>query len=282
MPDHDNAAQVVETPLGKISYHVAGEGPALFLLHGSGPGVTGMENFAGNLAFYATRFRTYVPDLPGYGRSDPHADGIDRTPASLLAMMDALGIERASFIGNSYGGGVASQFAAAYPERTERIVMIGGVGYNLFSPFPNEGINLLSAFVEDPTRERLRQWLHSMVYDRSIVTDEMLDRRLAQALEPTTRATTQRVYSAASLAAITKGASGLAGLERLGYMGRIQCPALLTWGRDDRVSQMDRAILPMQIIPDCQVHIFPRCGHWVMIEAKEEFEAATMAFLAPR
>ncbi len=275
-------AQTVDTPHGKLSYHVVGDGPALFLLHGSGPGVTGMENFAGNLPFYATRFRTYVPDLPGYGASDASPDGVDRTPEAILAMMDALGIERASIIGNSYGGIVASKFAAAYPDRAERIVLIGGLGYNLFAPFPNEGINLLSAFAEDPTADRLRQWLHSMVSDRSVITEEMVERRLGQALEPKMRTTMGQMYSRASLDMITKFASGAAGIKGLAYLGDITCPVLLTWGMDDRVSQMDRALLPMRIIPDCQVHLFPRCGHWVMIEAKAEFEAVTMAFLAPR
>ena len=277
-----NEPQTVTTPHGKLSYHVAGDGPALILLHGSGPGVTGMENFAGNLDFYASRFRTYVPDLPGYGRSDPSPDGVDRAPEAILAMMDALGIQKASLIGNSYGGFVASRFAAAYPDRAERLVAIGGLGYNIFPPFPNEGINLLSAFVEDPTADRLRQWLHSMVYDQSLITEELVQRRLAQALEPVTRATTEKVYSKGALAMITKFASGVSGIKGLEYLGDITCPVLLTWGQDDRVSQMDRFLLPMRIIPDCQVHLFPRCGHWVMIEAKDEFEAITMAFLAPR
>lgn len=280
--DLKTEARSVDTPHGKLSYHVAGEGPALFLLHGSGPGVTGMENFAGNLPFYASRFRTYVPDLPGYGASDPSPDGVDRAPEAIIAMMDALGIERASVIGNSYGGIVASRFAASYPDRTERIVLIGGLGYNVFSPFPNEGINLLSAFVEDPTADRLRQWLHSMVWNKSLITDELVERRLAQALEPTTRETTHKMYCRASIEMIARMASGINGIKGLEYLGNITCPVLLTWGLDDRVSQMDRALLPMRIIADCQVHLFPRCGHWVMIEAKDEFEAVTMAFLAPR
>lgn len=271
--------RVVTTALGKMSYHVAGEGSPLFLLHGSGPGVTGMENFAGNLACYAARFRTYVPDLPGYGASDQIPGEADRAPEAILAMMDMLGIEQASFIGNSYGGNVVARFAAANPDRVRRIVMIGGIGYNIISPFPNEGINLLTEFVEEPTRDRLRQWLHSMVYDRSIVTEEMLDRRLEQALDPTTRETTYNKYSRRALEAITRMGGGASGLERVGLLGRITCPSLLTWGRDDRVSQLDRALLPLQIIPDCQLHVFPKCGHWVMIEAKDEFEAVTMAFL---
>lgn len=269
----------IETPLGKLSYHVVGDGPALFLLHGSGPGVTGMENFQGNLDWYAASFRTYVPDLPGYGASDAIPGPADRAPEAILGMMDALGIEQAAFIGNSYGGNVVARFAAAYPDRVTRIVMIGGVGYNIVSPFPNEGINLLTEFVEDPTRERLRQWLHSMVYDPAIVTEEMIDRRLAQALDPATCETTYNKYSKRALQGISQGGRGAAGLARVEFLGRISCPSLLTWGRDDRVSQLDRALIPLQVIPNCQLHVFPRCGHWVMIEAKEAFEAVTMAFL---
>lgn len=62
-------------------------------------------------------------------------------------------------------------------------------------------------------------------------------------------------------------------------MHKVACPTLLTWGRDDRVSPPDMALVPMRLIPDAQLHVFPRCGHWVMIEAKEAFEATVLAFL---
>jgi len=59
----------------------------------------------------------------------------------------------------------------------------------------------------------------------------------------------------------------------------IQCPVLLTRGRGDRVSTVDRAILPMRITPKYEPHIFPECGHWVMIERKMEFESVMLALL---
>ena len=64
-------------------------------------------------------------------------------------------------------------------------------------------------------------------------------------------------------------------------MHKVSCPTLLTWGRDDRVSPPDMSMVPMRLIPDAQLHIFPKCGHWVMIEAKEAFEATVAAFLSP-
>ena len=60
---------------------------------------------------------------------------------------------------------------------------------------------------------------------------------------------------------------------------RIQAPTLLTWGRDDRVTPLDGAIAPLRLIPRCELHVFPNCGHWVMIERKDEFESVVLSFL---
>jgi 2-hydroxy-6-oxonona-2,4-dienedioate hydrolase len=59
----------------------------------------------------------------------------------------------------------------------------------------------------------------------------------------------------------------------------IKARTLITWGRDDRVSPVDMALLPMRTIPDVEVHIFPNCGHWVMIEQKAAWERCVLAFL---
>ncbi len=60
---------------------------------------------------------------------------------------------------------------------------------------------------------------------------------------------------------------------------RWQRPTLLTWGRDDRVSPLDMALIPMRTIPNAELHVFPNCGHWAMIEAKEAFESTVLGFL---
>ncbi|MGV0802596.1 alpha/beta hydrolase, partial [Mycolicibacterium elephantis] len=52
------------------------------------------------------------------------------------------------------------------------------------------------------------------------------------------------------------------------------------WGRDDRVSPLDMALIPMRTIPNAELHVFPNCGHWAMIEAKAAFESTVLAFLA--
>jgi pimeloyl-ACP methyl ester carboxylesterase len=62
-------------------------------------------------------------------------------------------------------------------------------------------------------------------------------------------------------------------------MHRVQCPTLVTWGRDDRVSPLDMALIPMRTIPNAEFHVFPNCGHWTMIEAKDAFTSVVLDFL---
>ena len=282
MTTYDFAAtsNTLASEKGDIHYHEAGEGPALLLLHGSGPGVTAWANYENNLPVFAQGFRCLVPDFPGYGKSDAR-DGmpIEVCIEAVVELMDDQGIERAHIIGNSLGGIVASHIAARMPDRVHRLVSIGGIGFNLFSAFPGEGLNLLTAFVEDPTRERVEQWLRSMVYDQAMVTDQLIDKRFEQAVEPKTFASTQQLYARTAINGMAQFREGPGAISTIEHLASIQAPTLLTWGRDDRVSPMDIGLIPMRIIPNCELHVFPRCGHWAMIEKKHEFETLVMSFL---
>ena len=221
-----------------------------------------------------------IIDLPGYGKSDPvEGDPIGGCVGAALALMDGLGMTRAHIIGNSLGGIVGSHIAAHHPGRVDRFVTIGGIGVNVFSPFPGEGLNLLTEFTEDPTRERLEQWLRSMVFDQSLVTEELIESRFKQATEPVTMATSRKIYARASIAALAEVFRGEHSLQRIAHLAQIQAPTLITWGRDDRVTPLDIALLPMRIMPNAELHVFPNCGHWNMIERKQEFESLVQAFL---
>lgn len=276
----ENTSRFAETEIGKIHYHEAGEGPVLLMIHGSGPGVRGWANFEGTLSFFADHFRCLVIDLPGYGDSDavegqPVMMAVDAT----IKLLDAIGVDKTHIIGNSLGGMVGSFIAAFHPQRVNSFVCMGGIGMSLYSPFPGEGLNLLSAFAEDPTRERITAWLSSMVFDQSLVTEELIESRMAQATEPKTLASTRQMYSKESIKAIADMATGPETAARIGHLASINAPTLLTWGRDDRVTPLDGSIIPMRIIPNCELHVFPNCGHWVMIERKHEFENIVLAFL---
>jgi 2-hydroxy-6-oxonona-2,4-dienedioate hydrolase len=175
---HDGTMREIETPRGVLRYHEAGDGPPLVLLHGSGPGVTGWRNFGDNLATFAPHFRCLVLEFPGFGVSAP--TGRHPMAAALPAvgdLLDALGLDRVDLIGNSMGGIVGTRLAIAQPDRVRRLVTVGGMGRNLLSPAPGEGIRLLVEFTEDPTRERLVAWMESRGFDPPKQNDEHGERR---------------------------------------------------------------------------------------------------------
>lgn len=277
---YESTARELATDQGVLRYHEAGEGPPLLLLHGSGPGVTGWRNFSGNLARFSEHLRCLVLEFPGFGVSDP----TDEHPmlaagGAVIRFLDGLGLDQVDVIGNSMGGIIGTQVALANPDRIRRLVTVGGIGTNVFSPGPGEGIRLLMEFTDEPTREGLVRWLHSMVYDRRIVTEEMIEERWAQATDPDTLAAARRMYGSKAFAMRAKAMAASDAPPYWAMLHKLKARTLITWGRDDRVSPVDMCLVPMRTIPDVQVNIFPNCGHWVMIEQKDAWESAVLAFL---
>ncbi|WP_280183380.1 alpha/beta fold hydrolase [Nocardia cyriacigeorgica] len=277
---YEGTLREVRTEAGVLRYHEAGQGAPLLLLHGSGPGVTGWRNFRGNLGVFAEHFHCLILEFPGFGVSDDFGGHPMVTALEAVGrFVDALGLDRVDIIGNSMGGGVALNYAIAQPDKVGKLVTIGGIGKNIFSPGPGEGIKLLQEFTENPTRARLIEWLHSMVYDPALVTEELIEERWTQATDPETLDSARRMYSKAAFTAMVRAMEASDAPPPWAMLHKVKAPTLLTWGRDDRVSPLDMALIPMRTIPRAELHVFPNCGHWAMIEQKEAFESAVRAFL---
>ncbi|MGV0717087.1 alpha/beta fold hydrolase [Mycolicibacterium sp. XJ662] len=273
----------IQTPSGALRYYDAGTGPVLLFLHGSGPGVTGWRNFHGVLPAFAEHFRCLILEFPGFGVSDDFGGHpMITAQGAVVPFLDALNVERVDIVGNSMGGGVGINFAIHNPDRIGRLVTIGGIGTNIFSPGPSEGIRLLQEFTEDPTRQRLVDWLNSMVYDQSLVTEQLIEERWQLATDPDTLEAARRMYGKKAFAQMMAMMKAADLPMPWALMHKVSAPTLLTWGRDDRVSPLDMALIPMRTIPNAELHVFPNCGHWAMIEAKEAFESAVLAFLTRR
>lgn len=271
-------SRTLATENGDLHYHEAGDGPPLVLVHGSGPGVSGWANFGDNLPAFAAGYRTLVLDLPGFGRSHATPNPVLHAPDAVVALLDGLGIERTAILGNSLGGKIAAQVAARHPGRVARLATVGGVGIPFFSALPSEGIVRLVEFVEEPTRERLVQWMRSMVYDPAVLTEESVEMRWKTATDPAALAGIRQVYSRAMLAVLRESMVG--NIAEFEMLRKIEAPTLITWGRDDRVTPLDGAIAPMRMIRRCELHVFYDCGHWSMLERKDEFESVVLSFLA--
>jgi len=274
--DYDATSNWAETPDYKIHYHEAGSGPTFILLHGSGPGVSGWSNFRGNFPVFTEHFRTIIMDMPGFGLSSMPAFSKaypQHAADAVIALMDTLGIERAHFLGNSMGGYVATELAVASPDRADRLVMMGpgGLFVPITSPDRSEGSKTMSAFLADPTRENMVAWVDTMVANKSVVSDELIDERLANALKPGAIAAATQIF--ASLGTFPRDVPLYALAERIDH------PTLLTWGRDDRMLPLDGALLAARRMPHAELHTFPNCGHWAQVERKAEFERLVIEFL---
>lgn len=270
----------VATAEGILRYHEAGEGPPLVLLHGSGIGVSGWRNYRDNLNVFARHFHCYVLEFPGFGISDPvGGHPVIAATSSVTRFMDALDIESAAIIGNSMGGVVGAHVAMQHPDRVDKLVTIGGVGPNIFSQAPSEGTRLLRDFADEPTREKLVRWLDCMVYDPAMVTDERIEERWETAKAPSSHETLAAMYGSEAAVAQQRALETSDAPPYWAMMRKIQCPTLLTWGLDDRQCPPDMALVPLRLVPRAELHVFPQCGHWVMLEAKEAFERVALEFL---
>ena len=265
-----------------VHYHEAGSGYPLVLLHGAGPGVSAWSNFSGNLPSYSEHFRTFLIDQPGFGGSEGPAE-YDRhylswTAAMLAGFLDDQGLDKVHLIGNSLGASVVVRFALDFPDRANRLVLMGpgsALSMGLFAPRPSEGIRRLMEFgaPPGPTREKMAAFLRTLVYDQSLVTDELIEDRFKAATTPATDGL------GAMQRANRNPAFAEAG-ELWREASKIEHEVLITWGREDRVQPLDGAFLGFRLLQNARLYVFPKCGHWAQIEQRAEFERVTTDFLA--
>jgi 4,5:9,10-diseco-3-hydroxy-5,9,17-trioxoandrosta-1(10),2-diene-4-oate hydrolase len=256
-----------------------GGGLPLVMLHGGGPGASAWSNFGPALPGFAAHFRTILVDQPGFGGSDKPAvvGNYYRFAAdAVLALLDVLGLDRVHLLGNSLGGGTAMRLALEHPDRVGRLVLMGpgGLSLNLFHADPTEGVQRLMDFAADPSREALRAFLSTMVVDQSLVTDELVEERYADATAPGA----QEALASMGMSFWNPETAEDGMLWREAH--RLRRPVLLTWGREDRVNPLDGALVALKLLPRAQLHVFGNCGHWAQIEAAEEFREVTTSFLA--
>lgn len=260
----------------KIHYHDIGTGDPVILLHGGGPGASGSSNYSRNIDELSRRFRLIVPDLIGYGQSDkPVLEGprFGIYARSVIGLMDALGIASAHVVGNSLGGGAAIKMALDNPGRVQRLVLLGPAGLLAPStPAPTAGIRQIMEFYmgAGPTREKLVSFLETLIYDRSVLTDALIDERFAAATTPDL------------IANPPMGKGGPPPVEALWRenLAVVTHETMVLWGREDRVNPVDMHLTLMAQLPNAQFTMFSRCGHWVQWEKAKAFNAMVSSFLA--
>ena len=283
----NTTSKFAELPSGlTLHYHEAGD-PSLdtvVLLHGGGPGASAWSNFGRTMGALSDRFHVLAVDQPGFGRSSKPTE-FDKqfftySANALAELLDHLGIARAHCVGNSLGGGTSVRLALNHPDRAGRLVLMapGGLGLNVFAPDPTEGIKKLFAFgaPPGPSEEKLAEFLRTLVFDASMITDELVAERYQYASDPETLAS----MKAMGMSFMRPGAAEEAMLWREAY--KLRQRVLLVWGREDRVNPLDGALAALKLIPRAQLHVFGGCGHWAMLEKFDEFNELTAQFLGAK
>ncbi|MGD9388174.1 MAG: alpha/beta hydrolase [Gammaproteobacteria bacterium] len=268
-------------PLQGMQVHLRDEGPAddpvpVLLLHGTS---ASLHTWDGWVAGLAGRERVIRVDLPGFGLTGPfpHDDyGIERYLEFIAALLDALQLDQVVIAGNSFGGQVAWEFAAAMPERVAALVLVDAAGY----PFRPESIPLAFQLARFPAlqplierllpRHVIRASLRNVYGDPARVDDALVDRYYELALREGNRR-----------ALGLRFAHVMPTKERAARIRTLTQPTLILWGGRDRLIPPESASRFASDIAGSRLVVFDRLGHVPHEEAPEETLAVVEEFLAP-
>ncbi|MFD8334471.1 alpha/beta fold hydrolase [Streptomyces solisilvae] len=223
----------------------------------------------------ATKPRSERPrDDAGHAPQRPHVQ-LDHVEAA-CQLLDALGIEKAAFVGNSMGGHTSLRLAAERPERVSHLITMGPPIQ--MKPFlfgagggPTEGLKIMYQTYTDATPEGMRRLVEIMVYDKArFATPELCRLRSEAALKRPEHL--HNIASAAPKAPIPIWIDP-------NQVSGITAPSLLIHGRDDRVVSFESTLFLAANIPNSRAHLINRCGHWAQLEHADEFNRLVVDFV---
>ncbi len=252
-------------------YHDVGAGDPVLLLHGSGPGVSAWANWQHNIPALAEHYRVIAPDIVGFGdtqRPDDIHYSLDTWIGHVWAFLDALGIEQTSLVGNSLGGRIGLGMASQHPGRLDRMVLMGapGVGMTL-----TQGLRALREY--QPSEQNMRELLLScFAVDAAIITDDLVRTRYEASVAPGAFEAYQDMFFSPRHAGSELGIT-----EE--EVRAIATRTLLLHGREDRVVPVEVAWNMVRLLPDADLAVFARCGHWTQIERRDDFNTLVANFL---
>lgn len=256
-------ANSIQTGAFKTNYHDLGDGFPVVFLHGSGPGVTAWANWNKVFPLMKGDFRLIAPDMAGFGfteRVENPVYSMNNWVQQTIDLFDALGLEKAHLVGNSFGGALAMAMAIKYPERIGKLVLMGSMGV----PFPlTYGLDRVWGY--EPSLANMEELLEIFTYDHSFATPALIKTRYESSMQPGF----QESFSAMFPAPRQKGVEAMAGNRD--YIRDIEHETLIIHGREDRVIPLETSLELVQLIKNSELHVIGKCGHWTMIEHTETF-----------
>lgn len=264
------------------AFRIAGSGPALLLIHGIGDNSTTWGPVHSRLA---RRFTVIAPDLLGHGLSDkPRADySIAAYANGMRDLLSVLGIEKATVVGHSLGGGVAMQFAYQFPQMVQRLILVGAGGVTkdvnialraASLPGGGEALALLRLPLVLPTLQTAGRLVGTVLHSTGIGRDipNML-RILADLPEPTASAAFTR-----TLRAVVDWRGQVVTMLDRCYLTE-SVPVQLIWGEQDVMIPVSHAHMAHAAMPGSRLHIFPESGHFPFHDHPDRFVELVEGFI---
>ncbi|NQY87642.1 MAG: alpha/beta fold hydrolase [Colwellia sp.] len=255
----------------KTNYHDVGKGDAVLLIHGSGPGVSAWANWRLNIPELAKNHRVIAPDMVGFGYTERPTDNhysMDDWVEQVIGLLDALNIDKAAVVGNSFGGGLALAIAIRYPERVNKLVLMGSVGVSFDL---TEGLDKVWGY--QPSIANMKQLLDIFAYNRALVSDELAELRYKASIQEGFQESFSSMFPAPRQRWIEAMQSTSEDIQH------IEHKTLIIHGRDDKVIPLDNAYKLIELIKHAQLHVYSECGHWIQIEKMAEFNQLVSNFL---
>lgn len=256
-----------------MHYHEAGNGPVLLCIHGGAPGAFGWGNFGRNMEELSRHYRVIVVDLPGYGQSDKPDVSTGRNKMyaeTMVALLQALGLERVNVLGMATGGAVAIRLAVEHPEMVDRLVLVSSAGgQTMFGLRRQITASQIYYGGEGPSLEKMRDYLSQLLHDPSLITDDVLRERYEASVDPEfmERAPEGRTPTRHTPEDLWK------------RLDEIRAQTLIVWGRENRAQSFENSVFMLSRIPRAQLHVFGECGLWVPFEKTDEFNSLVVNFI---
>jgi len=256
-------ANSIKTGEFMTNYHDLGEGYPVVFLHGSGPGVTAWANWNKLFPLLKDKFRIVAPDMAGFGFTERVPGAVynmNNWVQQTIDLFDALGLEKANLVGNSFGGALALSMAIKYPERINKLVLMGAMGVS----FPlTYGLDRVWGY--EPTPSAMEELLEIFTYDHSFATKALVQTRYESSMQPGFQESFHSMFPEPR----QKSVESMAGNQD--YIRNIKQETLIIHGREDRVIPIETSYKLIELIDNAELHIFGKCGHWSQIERTQEF-----------
>jgi pimeloyl-ACP methyl ester carboxylesterase len=265
----------------RVIYRVAGDGPPVVLIHGMLNSSSHWKAVAQSLT---SDYTVIAPDLIGHGDSAaPRGDySLGAHAASIRDLLAAIGVDRATIVGHSLGGGVAMQFFYQFPQRVERLVLIssGGLGHEVSPMLRTAALPGTSALLSLTIQPRLlaAMWdAGRRLRERGVSIGVHLQ-AIARALRPLENADARHAFLHTLRSVIDVHGQRVAATDRLYLLEEI--PTMLVWGERDQTIPIEHGRLAHEAIPHSSFRTLPKAAHFPHLEDPDGLARLLREFIA--